>query len=67
MKHFRIYKTYNILCEYFFWPKMKHDVHKLFNQCFPSKEFKSRSQPNELYTPLNVPNEPNGLYTHLLL
>ena len=40
------------------WPKMKHDLHKVCSQCFKCKEAKSRSQPNGLYTPLNVPNEP---------
>jgi len=58
MRHFRINKTYNMLHEHFFWPKMKHVVHKFCSQCFKCKEAKSRSQSNELYTPLNVPNEP---------
>ena len=58
MGHFGINKTYNMLHEHFFWPKMKHDVHKFCSQCFKCKEAKSRSQPNGLYTPLNVPNEP---------
>ena len=58
MGHFRINKAYNMLHQHFFWPKMKHDVHKFFSQCFKYKEAKSRSQPNVVYTPLNVPNEP---------
>ena len=57
MGHFEINKTYNMLHEHFFWPKMKLDVHMFCSQCFKCKEAKSRSQPNGLYTPLNVPNE----------
>ena len=37
---------------------MKHDVHKVCNQCFKCKEAKSISQLSGLYTPLNVSNEP---------
>ena len=37
---------------------MKHDVHKFCSQYFKCKEAKSRSQPNGLYTPLNVRNVP---------
>ena len=29
MGHFGVAKTLNILHEHFFWPHMKHDVHKL--------------------------------------
>jgi len=58
MGHFGIHKTYDMLHEHFFWPKMKHDVHKVCSQCFKCKAAKSRTQPNGLYTPLNVPNEP---------
>ena len=58
MGHFGINKTYNMLHEHFFRPKMKHDVHKFYSQCFKCKEDKSRLQPNGLYTSLNVPNKP---------
>ena len=47
-----------MLHKHFFWPKIKHDVHKFCSHCFKYKEAKSRSQPNGLYTPLNVSNEP---------
>ena len=52
MGHFGIHKTYDMLHEYFFWSKMKHDVHNICSQCFKCKEAKSRSQPNGLHTPL---------------
>ena len=57
MRYFRINKTYNMLHKHFFWPKMKHDLHKFCSQCFKCKEAKSRSEQNGLYTSLNVPNK----------
>ena len=53
----KIIKTYNMLHEHFFWSTMKHDVHKFYSQCFKCKKPKFRSQPNGLYTPLNVSNK----------
>ena len=58
MGHLRINKVYKMLHKHFFWANMKHDVHKFCSQCFKRKEAKSRSPPNGLYTPLNVPNKP---------
>ena len=58
MGHLRINKVYKRLHKHLFWPKMKHDVHKYCSQNFKQKEAKSRSQPNRLYTPLNVGNKP---------
>ena len=43
-----------MLHKHFFWLKIKHDVHKFCSHCFKYKEAKSRSQPNGLYTLLNV-------------
>ena len=57
MGYLRINKVYKMLHQHFFWPKMEHDVYKFCSKCFKCKETKSRSQPNGLYTPLNVPNK----------
>ena len=58
MAHLRMNKVYKILHKHFFWPKMKHDIQKFCSKYFKHKETKSGSQPNEFYTPLNVPNKP---------
>ena len=31
--HFRVNKTYDMLLEHFFWPGVKHDVHKVYEHC----------------------------------
>ena len=33
MGHFGVQKTYDSLHEHFYWPYMKHDVHKFFDKC----------------------------------
>ena len=33
MGHFGVQKTLNMLQEHFYWPHMKHDVHKLCEHC----------------------------------
>ena len=33
MGHLRINKVYKMLHKHFFWPKMKHDVHKFCSKC----------------------------------
>ena len=58
MGHFGVHKTYDMLIEHFFWPSMKHDVHKVCEHCITCREAKSRLKPHGLYTPLPVPSEP---------
>ncbi|TYK09768.1 Transposon Ty3-I Gag-Pol polyprotein [Cucumis melo var. makuwa] len=58
MRHFGEFKTYSMLCEHFYWLKMRKDVNKVCKKCFKCKEAKSKRQPHGLYTPLDVPNEP---------
>ena len=41
-----------------FWPKMRHDVHKVCACCIACKQAKSRLQPHGLYSPLPVSNGP---------
>ena len=33
MGHFGITKTFDILCDHFYWPNMKKDVAKICNKC----------------------------------
>ncbi|XP_022973897.1 uncharacterized protein LOC111472489, partial [Cucurbita maxima] len=58
MAHHGVSKTYDMLFEHFFWPKMRHDVHKVCARCIACKQAKSRLQPHGLYSPLPVPNGP---------
>ena len=40
MGHLKINKVYKMLHKHFFWPKMKHDVHRFCSKCFKRKEGK---------------------------
>ncbi|OMO96175.1 Retrotransposon gag protein [Corchorus capsularis] len=62
MGHFGVDRTYNILHEHFFWPKMRHDVGKYVASCIVCLQAKSTSKPHGLYTPLPIPHEP---WTHI--
>jgi len=56
--HFGVAKTLDVLHEHFYWPKMKRDVQRIFEQCITYRKAKSRVQPHGLYTPLPLPTEP---------
>ena len=58
MGHFGVQKTLDILHEHFYWPHMKHDVHKWCEKCLVCKRSKSRVMPHGLYTPLPIPDCP---------
>ncbi|OMO99181.1 reverse transcriptase [Corchorus capsularis] len=62
MGHFGVDRTYGILHEHFFWPKMRHDVGKYVASCIVCLQAKSTSKPHGLYTPLPIPHEP---WTHI--
>ncbi|OMP01424.1 hypothetical protein CCACVL1_03095 [Corchorus capsularis] len=62
MGHFGVDRTYDILHEHFFWPKMRHDVGKYIASCIVCLQAKSTSKPHGLYTPLPIPYEP---WTHI--
>ena len=56
MGHFGVQKAYDTLHEHFYWPHMKHDVHKFCDKCLVCKKAKSMVMPYGLYTPLTIPN-----------
>ena len=56
MGYFGIEKTYSILHEHFFWPKLKRDVTRFCNSCIVCLKAKSKLHPHGLYTPLTIPN-----------
>lgn len=56
--HYGIHKTYQVLCEHFYWPKMKRDVHRLCSRCIVCRQAKSKSMLHGLYQPLPVADHP---------
>lgn len=58
MGHFGVLKTYDILHEHFYWPKMKTDIERLCANCVTCRQAKSTVKPHGLYTPLPVPTSP---------
>ncbi|XP_042031074.1 uncharacterized protein LOC121777781 [Salvia splendens] len=58
MGHFGVTKTYDILCEHFYWPKMKRDVERFCGGCIECRKDKSKSNNFGLYTPFPTPTHP---------
>ncbi|XP_074283212.1 uncharacterized protein LOC141607761 [Silene latifolia] len=56
-RHFGVNKTYDILGEHFYWPKMLKDVQDVIARCATCQMSKS-SFTKWLYTPLPVPTQP---------
>ncbi|XP_019104879.1 uncharacterized protein LOC109134920 [Beta vulgaris subsp. vulgaris] len=55
--HFGVHKTYDLLCEHFYWCKMLKDVHHGIERCATCQKAKSTFHKG-LYTPLPVPSVP---------
>ena len=47
--HFGEKKTYELLKEYFFWPNMLRDVHKVIERCAICKKAKGKENAYEPY------------------
>ena len=58
MGHFGVLKTYDILHEHFYWPKMKTDIRRLCANCVSCRQAKSTVKPHELYQSLSVLTPP---------
>jgi hypothetical protein len=58
MGHFGWKKTYELLADHFYWPKMRRDVERLVQRCVTCHKAKSKLTPHGLYTPLPTPNAP---------
>nr|XP_025661376.1 uncharacterized protein LOC112756991 [Arachis hypogaea] len=52
--HFGVHKTFDVLSEYFYQPRMRRDVEKFCAKCIACKQAKSKSLPHGLYAPLPV-------------
>lgn len=55
IEHFGIIKSYDMLSGHFYWPRMRHDVHKVYKRCTTCREAKSKSKLRGLYLPLPTP------------
>ena len=55
--HFGVTKTLEMLHEYFFWPRMLHDVHSVISRCATCQKAKSKFTKG-LYTPLPIADAP---------
>ena len=56
--HFGQKKTYELLGDHFYWPKMRRDVTRFVERCITCHKAKSKLNPYGLYTPLPTPNIP---------
>ena len=58
MGHFGRDKTYLLLSDHFYWPKMRRDVERFVQRCTTCHKAKSKLNPHGLYTSLPTPNAP---------
>jgi hypothetical protein len=56
--HFGQRKTYELLEDHFYWPKMRRDVIRFVERCVTCHKAKSKLNPHGLYTPLPTPKTP---------
>jgi len=58
MSHFGRDKTYLLLSDHFYWPKMRRDVERFVQRCTTCHKAKSKLNPHDLYTSLPTPSAP---------
>jgi hypothetical protein len=58
MGHFGRDKTFEMLADHFYWPKMRRNVERLVRRCITCHKAKSKLKPYGLYTPLPIANNP---------
>ena len=56
--HFGQDKTFALVSNFYFWPKIQHDVKKFVEGCRVCQHEKGRSQNTGLYQPLPIPARP---------
>ena len=57
-RHFGKDKTFTLVSNFYFWPKMQHDVKKFVERCRICQHVKGISQNTRLYQPLPIPAKP---------
>ncbi|RDY13397.1 hypothetical protein CR513_01707, partial [Mucuna pruriens] len=50
-----VHKTYEALCQHFYWPKLRCDVDHICKKCLVCKMAQSKALSNGLYIPLLIP------------
>jgi hypothetical protein len=58
MGHFGRDKTFEMLADHFYWPKMRRDVERIVRRNVTCHKAKSKLKPYGLYTPLPIANNP---------
>jgi len=56
--HFGHDKTFDIVVDRFYWPRMQRGVHTVVDRCRVCQLNKGTKQPARLYTPLPIPDRP---------
>lgn len=56
--HFAIEKTYELVCDTFYWPKLQKDVQHIVQGCTTCHRAKSTLQNHGKYLPLPIPHAP---------
>ena len=56
--HFGHDKTFEQLQHFYYWPKMRYEVHKFMNNCKICQHAKRKSHNTGLYTPFPIPSRP---------
>jgi len=56
--HFGQKKTFELLGDHFYWPKMRRDVIRFVERCVTCHKAMSKLNPHGLYTPLPIPKTP---------
>lgn len=56
MGHFGREKTFMMLADHFYWPKIRHVVERFVQRCVTCHKAKSKLNLHGLYTPLPVPS-----------
>ena len=57
-RHFGQDKTFSLVSNFYFWPKMQDDMRKYVERCIICQHAKGRSQNMGLYQPFPIPARP---------
>jgi hypothetical protein len=58
MRYFEVAKTLDVLYEYFYWPKMKSNVQRIYDSYITYRQAMSKVLPYGLYIPSPISKEP---------
>jgi len=58
MRSFGVAKTLDVIYEYFYWPKIKNNVQRIYDSYITYRQVMSKVLPYGLYIPSPIPKEP---------